>query len=173
MTHETQTRRIYVGGLSSLTTEDKLREVFSKFGSIELIDFKQNPFNGRNHAIITLESHEAAEAAVAKDEMTLDNRFIRIDFFRDRKDNSFRNRRRRFFEEPDDIEFTKEEKKKSHKHHHKKSKRRHDSSESDSDISEPSSKKTKESKKSKKTKKHKKHHRKHSSSSSSSSSSSD
>lgn len=144
-----KTRIIFVGGLNFETKEDTLRKVFSKFGNVEEVTFsgRENEKH-RGFAFLTMDTPEAAAAAVAKDGLTIDNNIIKIEFYREKRRKPFP---RRNFDQYDDgdkrgrsyndgdsesDEDEKRKKKHHHKRHHKRSKRRSDYSDSESESSD-------------------------------------
>lgn len=73
--------RIFVGGISSNTTEEELKGFFSPFGAIKdvKIIYDKSGLSKGNYGFITFESQETAEAIIKKDAETL--------IFKDRKLN--------------------------------------------------------------------------------------
>ena len=59
--------KLYVGNLSFDTTENDLQDLFGQHGPVTSVDMIMDKFSGRprGFAFVTMESKEAAEAAVA------------------------------------------------------------------------------------------------------------
>jgi len=62
-------RKIFIGGLSYDTTESDLREYFVKFGEVENVNLKKDPFTlrSRGFAFILFKSQEGANGAMKPD----------------------------------------------------------------------------------------------------------
>ena len=59
--------RLYVGNLSYNTTENQLQDLFGQHGPVTNVDLIMDKFSGRprGFGFVTMETKEAAEAAVA------------------------------------------------------------------------------------------------------------
>lgn len=80
-------KKLFVGGLSWGTTDDALREAFSRFGSIDdaVVIKDRDTGRSRGFGFVTFSADDAAQAAM--DEMngaTLDGRSLRVDFATER-----------------------------------------------------------------------------------------
>jgi len=79
------TNKLYVGNLSYLTNEEKLRETFSAYGSVSSITI----IEGKGFGFVEMESREAAQSAKdALDGSELDGRNIKVDEARPRPQRS-------------------------------------------------------------------------------------
>ena len=136
------TRIIFVGNLNFKTNEEDLEKIFKEFGTIEQITLPRQDENGnKGFAYITFSSPEEAEAALRKDESTVDGKIITVEFYR-RKQRFRGFSDRRSYEEPskskgkhhhhhhhhhressDDYDSLKSKRKRKHHHHHKKDKK--------------------------------------------------
>lgn len=87
--------KIYVGSLSSCTTETDLRSVFSEFGSIDEIKIITDRYTGesKGFAFITFSSNASAEKAINMDGKELKERTIRVSAAR-KKENVQGNKNR-------------------------------------------------------------------------------
>ena len=65
--HRQLSTKIFVGGLSTDTSEKEFREYFEKFGAVDNIMLKQD-MNGkpRGFGFVTFETDEGCTAAIAK-----------------------------------------------------------------------------------------------------------
>ena len=74
-------KRIYVGNLSYSTTEDELRERFSKHGTVESVNLIIDRDTGRSRgfAFVEMESSGADTAISALNGQDLGGRSLRID----------------------------------------------------------------------------------------------
>ena len=79
-------KRIYVGNLSYSTTEDELRELFSKHGNVESINLIIDRDTGRSRGFAFVEMDQSgADAAIsALNGQDLGGRSLRIDEARER-----------------------------------------------------------------------------------------
>ena len=79
-------KRIYVGNLSYSTTEDELRELFSKHGTVESVNLIIDRDTGRSRgfAFVEMESSGADTAISALNGQDLGGRSLRIDEARER-----------------------------------------------------------------------------------------
>ncbi|XP_033247245.1 transformer-2 sex-determining protein isoform X2 [Drosophila miranda] len=76
-------RCIGVFGLSTNTSQEKVRDLFSKYGRIERIQMIIDAQTHRSRGFCFIYFHNVADACVAKDSccgMEIDNRRIRVDF---------------------------------------------------------------------------------------------
>lgn len=90
--------KLYVGNLSYDTTEDSLKEAFSKAGTVVTIDIIRDRDTGRmkGFGFVTMSSPEEAQEAIKiLNEKMLDNREIKVNIARPREEQSFGNRPRR------------------------------------------------------------------------------
>jgi len=74
-------KRLYVGNLSWNTTEDGLREAFSKFGTVSETKVISDKFSGRSKGFgfVEFEDDGEAEAAIAgMNDADLDGRTIKV-----------------------------------------------------------------------------------------------
>ena len=87
--------KIYVGALSSCTTETELREAFSEFGSIDDIKIIIDRYTGesKGFAFITFSSNASAIKALNMDGKELKERTIRVSAAR-KKENFRANQNR-------------------------------------------------------------------------------
>ncbi len=91
-------KKLFVGGLSWNTTEDDLRESFSKFGEIEDVKilFDRDTGKSRGFGFITFNEDESADNAISEmNGSELDGRTIKVDNAIEKKRNSF-NKRKKF-----------------------------------------------------------------------------
>lgn len=82
--------KIYVGSLSSETTQAKLQEVFSAFGSIDEINLIKDRYtdDSKGFAFIKYSSNSSASKAVEMNGKEIDERTIRVSLAK--KKDSFR-----------------------------------------------------------------------------------
>jgi RNA recognition motif-containing protein len=81
--------KLYVGNLSYDTTEDGLRTMFEKAGTVVAIDMIKDRDTGRpkGFAFITMNNQEEAESAIKMlNEKTLDDRAIRVNIAKPREE---------------------------------------------------------------------------------------
>ncbi|MEW5868533.1 MAG: RNA-binding protein [Chloroflexota bacterium] len=93
--------KLYVGNLSYDTTEDGLRTLFTKAGTVVSVDMIKDRDSGRmkGFAFVTMSSDEEAQNAIKiLNEKTLDDRAIRVNIARPREERPQRNNyeRRRY-----------------------------------------------------------------------------
>ncbi|KPK79578.1 MAG: RNA-binding protein [Phycisphaerae bacterium SM23_33] len=91
-------KRIYVGGLSYETTEEKLRELFAAHGSVEGVAIITDRTTGRSRGFGFVEMTDDNEATAAITELNgaqLDGRTLTVNEARPRPGRSFRSRDRR------------------------------------------------------------------------------
>ncbi len=82
-------QKLFVGGISWDTTEDGLRDAFSKFGELQEVKIIKDRDTGRSRGFgfITYSQSEDASAAIADmDGTELDGRTIKVNEARDRND---------------------------------------------------------------------------------------
>jgi len=83
------TRKLYIGGLSFDTTEDRLREEFAKFGTVESATVIRDRDSDRSRGFGFVEmstDSEAEEAIRGLNSTTLDGREITVNYARERTD---------------------------------------------------------------------------------------
>jgi cold-inducible RNA-binding protein len=92
--------KLYVGNLSYDTTEDSVRTMFAKAGTVVSVDIIKDRDTGRmkGFAFVTMNSDEDAQNAIKiLNEKMLDDRAIRVNIARPREEqprrNSYNNRR--------------------------------------------------------------------------------
>lgn len=91
--------KLYVGNLSYGTTEDSLRTMFMKAGTVVSVDMIKDRDTGRmkGFAFVTMNSAEEAQEAIKiLNEKMLDDRAIRVNVARPREESprgSYGNRR--------------------------------------------------------------------------------
>jgi RNA recognition motif-containing protein len=81
--------KLYVGNLSYDTTEDGLRTMFAKAGTVVTVDMIKDRDTGRpkGFAFITMTNQEEAEGAIKMlNEKMLDDRAIRVDIAKPREE---------------------------------------------------------------------------------------
>ena len=81
--------KLYVGNLSYNTTENQLQDLFSAHGPVTSVDLIMDKFSGRprGFGFVTMESKEAAEAAVqALNGKNVDGRDLTVNEARPRED---------------------------------------------------------------------------------------
>ena len=81
--------KLYVGNLSYNTTENQLQDLFSQHGPVTSVDLIMDKFSGRprGFGFVTMESKEAAEAAVqALNGKNVDGRDLTVNEARHRED---------------------------------------------------------------------------------------
>jgi RNA recognition motif-containing protein len=81
------TRKLYVGGLSFDTTEERLRDEFAKFGTVESATVIRDRASDRSKGFGFVEMStdaEAEEAIKGLNETTLDGRQINVNYARER-----------------------------------------------------------------------------------------
>lgn len=77
------TRKIFVGGLNTSTTQMTLKNVFARFGGIQVIKLVTDHHTGRSKgfAFITFEDDVAAKVAMSQmDGCQIDGRSVRVNF---------------------------------------------------------------------------------------------
>jgi len=87
--------KLYVGNLSYETTEDGLRTMFAKAGTVVTVDMIKDRDTGRpkGFAFITMNNQEEAEGAIKMlNEKMLDDRAIRVNIARPREERPRRDR---------------------------------------------------------------------------------
>lgn len=85
-------KKLFVGNLDWGTTEDELRDLFSKFGDIEDLVVLKDKFTGRSKGFgfVTFSDDAAADAAVTElDQTEFKNRKIVVNEARPPKERSF------------------------------------------------------------------------------------
>ena len=86
--------KLYVGNLSYDTTEDSVRTMFAKAGTVVSVDIIKDRDTGRmkGFAFVTMNSDEDAQNAIKiLNEKILDDRAIRVNIARPREDRPQRN----------------------------------------------------------------------------------
>ncbi len=81
--------KLYVGNLSYNTTENQLQDLFAAHGPVTSVDLIMDKFSGRprGFGFVTMESKEAAEAAVqALNGKNIDGRDLTVNEARPRED---------------------------------------------------------------------------------------
>ena len=81
--------KLFVGNLSFNTTENQLQDLFAAHGAVTEVDLIMDKFSGRprGFAFVTMESKEAAEAAVqALNGQEVDGRALTVNEARPRED---------------------------------------------------------------------------------------
>jgi cold-inducible RNA-binding protein len=81
--------KLFVGNLSFNTTENQLQDLFSAHGSVTEVDLIMDKFTGRprGFAFVTMESKEAAEAAIkAVHGQNVDGRALTVNEARPREE---------------------------------------------------------------------------------------
>lgn len=76
-------RKLFVGGLSRYTTDKELREHFGKFGEIESISIKIDPYTGvsRGFAFIVFTNPKTIDKLLASGEHYINKRKVKHLFF--------------------------------------------------------------------------------------------
>ena len=98
---ETEQNKVFIGNLAFRTDEEKIRELFARFGDIEDVSIPLNRETGRprGFAFLTFQTPEAAQEALSLDGQEVDGRNIRVNMAQS-KSNSERgggfDRRRSF-----------------------------------------------------------------------------
>lgn len=85
--------KLYVGNLSYDTTEDSVRTLFAKAGTVVSVDIIKDRDTGRTKgfAFVTMNSDEEAQNAIKiLNEKMLDNRAIKVNLARPREEQSQR-----------------------------------------------------------------------------------
>lgn len=83
--------KLYVGNLSYNTTENELQDAFAAHGAVLAVDMMMDRETGRprGFAFVTMETKEAADAAVAAmDGANVDGRDLKVNEARPREDRS-------------------------------------------------------------------------------------
>ncbi|MBI4317014.1 MAG: RNA-binding protein [Chloroflexi bacterium] len=83
--------RLYVGNLPYSTTEDELRTLFGQAGTVVSVDLPSDRYTGRprGFGFVDMESTAEAEEAVRKfDGYSLENRSIRVEIAKERKERA-------------------------------------------------------------------------------------
>ena len=83
--------KIYVGNLSYDTTEDELREMFAKAGTVSSVELIKDRDTGssKGFAFVTMNSQEEADQAIQQfNGQTLGNRELRVSIARPREERS-------------------------------------------------------------------------------------
>ena len=86
-------RKLYVGGLSFNTTDDRLKEEFAKFGTVESATVIQDRYTERSRGFGLVEmsnDSEAEEAIKGLNNTTLDDRQITVNYAKERTDRGDR-----------------------------------------------------------------------------------
>lgn len=81
--------KLFVGNLSYNTTENQLQDLFAAHGAVTAVDLIMDKFTGRprGFAFVTMESKEAAEAAIqAVHGQSVDGRALTVNEARPRED---------------------------------------------------------------------------------------
>lgn len=81
--------KLFVGNLSFNTTENQLQDLFAAHGTVTEVDLIMDKFSGRprGFAFVTMESKEAAEAAIkAVNGQEVDGRALTVNEARPRED---------------------------------------------------------------------------------------
>ena len=87
--------KLYVGNLSYETTEESLRTMFGKAGTVVTVDMIKDRDSGRpkGFAFITMTNQEEAEGAIKMlNEKMLDDRAIRVNIAKPREERPRRDR---------------------------------------------------------------------------------
>ena len=81
-------KKIYVGNLSYDATEEQVRKVFSKFGTVDSIAMINDRNSGRfrGFCFIVMEESSANAAIKALNDTDLDGRMLRVDLAQKRED---------------------------------------------------------------------------------------
>ena len=85
--------KLYVGNLSYNTTEDSLRAMFEKAGTVVAVDIIKDRDTGRmkGFGFVTMSSGEEAQAAInLLNEKTLDDRAIKVNIAKPREERPMR-----------------------------------------------------------------------------------
>jgi len=85
--------KLYVGNLSYDTTEDSVRTLFAKAGTVVSVDIIKDRDTGRmkGFAFVTMNSDEEAQNAIKiLNEKMLDDRALRVNIAKPREDQSQR-----------------------------------------------------------------------------------
>jgi RNA recognition motif-containing protein len=85
--------KLYVGNLSYNTTEDGMRTMFAKAGTVVSVDMIKDRDTGRmkGFAFVTMNSNEEAQAAInLLNEKMLDDRPIKVDIAKPREERPIR-----------------------------------------------------------------------------------
>jgi RNA recognition motif-containing protein len=85
--------KLYVGNLSYDTTEDGLRQAFSKAGTVVTVDIIKDRETGRmkGFAFITMSTEQEAQAAIKLfNEKELDSRTIKVNIAKPREERPYR-----------------------------------------------------------------------------------
>jgi RNA recognition motif-containing protein len=74
--------KVFVGGLSSTTTEERLRETFGSYGTVESASVVTSPDgHSRGFGFVEMASTAEAEEAIRHlDRATLDGRMIKVEW---------------------------------------------------------------------------------------------
>ncbi len=81
--------KLYVGNLSYDTTEDSLREAFTKAGTVVSVDMIKDRYTGqmKGFAFVTMNSPEEAQEAIKiLNEKMMDDRAIKVNIARPREE---------------------------------------------------------------------------------------
>jgi len=88
-------RKLYVGGLSFSTTEERLRDEFAKFGTVESATVIRDRYSDRSRGFGFVEmsnDSEAEEAIKGLNGNTLDGRQVTVNYAKERTDRGDRGR---------------------------------------------------------------------------------
>ena len=83
--------KLFVGNLSFNTTENQLQDLFATHGTVTEVDLIMDKFTGRprGFAFVTMESKEAAEAAIqAVNGQSIDGRALTVNEARPREERA-------------------------------------------------------------------------------------
>lgn len=73
---------MYVGNLAPSASEDSVRELFSRYGTVRSIHLAKDVFNGRcrGFGFVEMEGHEARAAIAGLDGKTFEEKSLRVRF---------------------------------------------------------------------------------------------
>ena len=75
-------KKIFVGNLPQEASEQKINELFSRYGTVRSIHIPSNIFTGkcRGFGFVEMEGHEARAAISGLNGIALDGKFIKVRF---------------------------------------------------------------------------------------------
>jgi len=80
-------RKVYIGNLDYLTSEEELMDLFSPYGVIESVNIPVNRYDtmkGRGYGFVTFENKQAAARAIEMNGQMFKNRALQVNFAKER-----------------------------------------------------------------------------------------
>ena len=75
-------KRLFVGSLPPITTEESLRSLFSQFGTVRSVDLVKDLFSGKckGFGFLEMEGHEARAAIAGLDGKSYEGNILKVRF---------------------------------------------------------------------------------------------